>query len=81
MFTGLRNGEKVHEVLVGRSEVSEPTSHELINRVWVPSLEFTKLPRLDRSMGEAALLMELRNLCEPTLESDAVRPPAASGQD
>ncbi|MEY2403874.1 MAG: hypothetical protein QOD38_1425, partial [Acidimicrobiaceae bacterium] len=79
VFTGLRDGEKVQEVLVGRSEVSEPTSHALINRVAVPSLEFVALPRLDRSMGEGALLMELRNLCvqEPTeLDREALRPPA-----
>ena len=63
VFTGLRQGEKVQEVLVGRSEVSEPTSHVLINRVSVPPLELRALPRLDGSMGEAALLFELRNLC------------------
>jgi len=80
VFTGLRDGEKVQEVLVGRSEVSEPTSHALINRVAVPSLEFTALPRLDRSMGDGALLMELRNLCEPELE-ESLRPPAAGRQD
>jgi hypothetical protein len=66
---------------VGRGEVSEPTSHALINRVSVPSLEFAALPRLDRSMGEGALLMELRNLCMPELESEALRPPPASRQD
>ena len=63
MFTGLRPGEKVHEVLVGRTEVSEPTTHALINRVSVPPLELHGLPRLDGSIGEAALLLELRNLC------------------
>ncbi|MDQ1423707.1 MAG: hypothetical protein QOD72_1205, partial [Acidimicrobiaceae bacterium] len=85
VFTGLRDGEKVQEVLIGRAEVSEPTSHELINRVSVPSLDFDLLPRLDGSMGEAALLMELRNLCEPEheteLERESLRPPAAGGQD
>ena len=81
VFTGLRDGEKVQEVLVGRSEVSEPTSHALINRVSVPSLEFTALPRLDRSMGEGALLMELRNLCMPEMESDALSPQPPRRQD
>ncbi|MEY2420401.1 MAG: hypothetical protein QOI95_468 [Acidimicrobiaceae bacterium] len=84
VFTGLRDGEKVQEVLVGRSEVSEQTTHALINRVAVPALAFDALPRLDRSMGEGALLMELRNLCvqeqgEPDRES--LRPPAAGGSD
>jgi FlaA1/EpsC-like NDP-sugar epimerase len=81
VFTGLRDGEKVQEVLVGRSEVSEPTSHALINRVAVPSLDFRDLPRLDQSMGEGALLMELRNLCMPELESDSISPPAAGSHD
>jgi FlaA1/EpsC-like NDP-sugar epimerase len=79
VFTGLRDGEKVQEVLVGRSEVSEATSHALINRVSGPSLEFSHLPRLDQSMGEAALLMELRNLCEPS-DSDSMRS-SATHQD
>ena len=83
VFTGLREGEKVQEVLVGRAEVSEPTSHALINRVSVPSLGLTALPRLDGSMGEAALLMELRNLCEDNeaLDRDPLRPPPAGRQD
>ena len=81
VFTGLREGEKVHEVLIGRSEVSEPTSHELINRVHVPPLRPDELPRLDRSMGEAALLFELRSLSgdEPS-ERAPLRPPPAGGE-
>jgi FlaA1/EpsC-like NDP-sugar epimerase len=81
VFTGLRDGEKVQEVLVGRSEVSEPTSHALINRVSVPALGFAALPRLDRSMGEAALLMELRNLCEKESAEESVGRPASGRQD
>ncbi|MEY2453478.1 MAG: hypothetical protein QOD92_3052 [Acidimicrobiaceae bacterium] len=75
VFTGLRDGEKVQEVLVGRAEVSEPTSHGLINRVAVPALGLTALPRLDRSMGEGALLMELRNLCVNELEGETTAHP------
>jgi FlaA1/EpsC-like NDP-sugar epimerase len=81
VFTGLRDGEKVQEVLVGRTEVSEPTSHGLINRVAVPPLGLSALPRLDRSMGEGALLMELRNLCVNELDDEPVRPPASGRQD
>jgi FlaA1/EpsC-like NDP-sugar epimerase len=80
VFTGLRSGEKVEEVLVGRSEVSEATSHELINRVHVPSLALDGLPRLDRSMGDAALMLELRNLCVDELGRDAVSPPPSGGE-
>ena len=82
VYTGLREGEKVQEVLVGRGEVSEPTSHALINRVSVPPLRLDALPRLDRSMGEAALVMELRNLSVDeshgdVLQGEPLRPPSA----
>ena len=82
VYTGLREGEKVQEVLVGRGEVSEPTSHALINRVSVPALRLDALPRLDRSMGEAALVMELRNLSVDesqgdVLQGEPLRPPSA----
>jgi len=81
VFTGLRTGEKVQEVLVGQGEVSEPTSHELISRVGVPPLRFDELPRLDASMGEAALVLELRNLCsDEPLRHDALRPPTSGGE-
>ena len=33
VFTGLRPGEKLHEVLLGPDEHAEPTSHPLINRL------------------------------------------------
>lgn len=81
VFTGLRPGEKVQEVLVGQGEVSESTSHELISRVGVSPLPFDALPRLDTSMGEAALVLELRNLCvDGSLDRDALRPPAPGGE-
>ena len=37
-FTGLRPGEKLHEVLFGPDEVAMPSEHPLISRVAVPSL-------------------------------------------
>jgi FlaA1/EpsC-like NDP-sugar epimerase len=64
VYTGLRSGEKVDEVLIGRTEVSESTSHELISRVAVPPLDLDGLGGIDATMGEAALVLELRNLCE-----------------
>ena len=38
-FTGLRPGEKLHEVLYGPDEVLEPSAHPLISRVPVPPLD------------------------------------------
>jgi len=62
VFTGLRPGEKVHEVLVGRGEVDAATSHELITRVAVEPLDPHRLGVLDASSVEAALVLELRDL-------------------
>ena len=44
------------------------------------ALVASALPRLDGSMGEAALLMELRNLCVPDGESDreSMSPPTST---
>jgi len=38
VFTGLRPGEKLHEVLFSASEAGLPTSHPLISHVQVPPL-------------------------------------------
>src|SRR5659263_677040 len=39
VYTGLRPGEKLHEVLFSASEAGEPTAHPLISPVHVPALE------------------------------------------
>lgn len=39
VFTGLRRGEKMHEVLFSDSEVSSTTAHPLISRVCVPPVD------------------------------------------
>lgn len=38
-FTGLRPGEKLHEVLFAGREVGHPSEHPLINQVQVPPIE------------------------------------------
>ena len=38
VFSGLRQGEKLHERLFGEDEVAEPTDHPLIRRVPVESV-------------------------------------------
>mgnify|MGYP000858467721 FL=1 len=43
VFTGLREGEKLHEVLSSADEHLEPTSHPMINRVHVPPLNPAEL--------------------------------------
>jgi FlaA1/EpsC-like NDP-sugar epimerase len=43
VFTGLRPGEKLHEVLFGEREASQETSHPMVRRVRVPALDPTRL--------------------------------------
>jgi FlaA1/EpsC-like NDP-sugar epimerase len=43
VFTGLRPGEKLHEVLLGDDEMGAPTSHPLITRVEVPARAFADI--------------------------------------
>lgn len=38
VYTGLRLGEKLHEVLLGTDEIAHPTQHHLISRVGVPAV-------------------------------------------
>jgi hypothetical protein len=40
VFTGLRPGEKLHEVLLGAGEVDRRPSHPLVSQVGVPALRF-----------------------------------------
>jgi FlaA1/EpsC-like NDP-sugar epimerase len=40
VFTGLREGEKLHEVLLGSDEVDDRPNHPLVSQVAVPALGF-----------------------------------------
>ncbi|NCD16926.1 MAG: polysaccharide biosynthesis protein [Actinobacteria bacterium] len=50
VFTGLRPGEKLHEVLFSTSEAGTPTSHPLISHVQVPALDPTAVRYDARSL-------------------------------
>lgn len=45
--TGLRPGEKLHEVLLSSGNSLEPTEHPLISRVSIDSVSPSELPRLE----------------------------------
>lgn len=45
--TGLRDGEKLHEVLISSDETYEPTSHPLIRRLTVPPVDPALLAEID----------------------------------
>ncbi len=57
-FTGLREGEKMHEVLFSGEEAGVPSDHPLINRVSVPSLDPEMLPLAPRNKKEMVELLE-----------------------
>ena len=60
-FTGLRQGEKLHEVLLGAAEVDERPSHALLSQVPVIALDPTELGVL--RCGASDLLDSMVGLC------------------
>jgi FlaA1/EpsC-like NDP-sugar epimerase len=58
VYTGLRPGEKLHEVLQGAAEDPKPSSHPLIARVDVPPLSRAEIAGL-LSTHTGTLLLEL----------------------
>ena len=57
VFTGLRPGEKLHEVLLGDDEVPRPTAHPKISSVEVPPLHHDELSTTDSP--DADVVIEL----------------------
>jgi FlaA1/EpsC-like NDP-sugar epimerase len=67
VYTGLRPGEKLHEDLVGHSEVGVQRNHPMITHAVVPPLAAWDLSR------EAMGLAELRSLAETSAPADVER--------
>lgn len=64
VFTGLRPGEKLHEVLFGqREEASGGAFHPLISHVPVPPLDPEAVRHLDAHVDSGALIYTLREMC------------------
>ncbi|KAB7743350.1 NAD-dependent epimerase/dehydratase family protein [Nostocoides sp. F2B08] len=63
VYTGLRPGEKLHEVLLSGEERGTPSDHELITRVEVPGLDPSHMAHggLDSAHGEVDRLQALAN--------------------
>jgi hypothetical protein len=59
-YTGLRTGEKLHEVLLGESERGDSPFHPLIMHVPVPSLPPEILGSIDASAPRGPLVDQLR---------------------
>ena len=63
-YTGLRPGEKLHEVLLGRGEVDRRPTHPLISHVSAPPLAPAYTRALDVAAPSATLVADLRTLCD-----------------
>jgi len=71
-YTGLRPGEKLHEVLFGEGEVDERPSHHLISQVPVPPLGIEAVhTAFDHVRGDDAVRDRFSDLCRA---AGSVRP-------
>ncbi len=70
-YTGLRSGEKLHEVLFSSSENETDRIHPLISQVSVPALDPSRLPTA-RVNGPDASLFVAENLDDPDVDARAV---------
>jgi dTDP-glucose 4,6-dehydratase len=66
VFTGLREGEKLHEELFGEAEGQRGTSHELIDAVPVPPLGVEEVRASGVDWGEAQGAVEVPPASPPT---------------
>ena len=76
-FTGLRPGEKLHEVLLAAAEVDRRPVHPMVSHVDVPPLDPAALDGLVATMPDGDVVRGLRRLCAVPADVP-VAPPAAS---
>jgi FlaA1/EpsC-like NDP-sugar epimerase len=73
VYTGLRQGEKLHEELFGDGELDVRPLHPLISHVDVPSLDPERVRDLDPYTGCEELIRTLARLCEDEGSAATVR--------
>ena len=80
-ITGLRPGEKLHEVLLASDEADLRPAHHLISQVPVPALEPGKARALDIDQATEPLVSDLAQLCRPSGADVAHARPSRSTSD
>ncbi|WP_229071116.1 nucleoside-diphosphate sugar epimerase/dehydratase [Actinoplanes sp. DH11] len=77
VYTGLRPGEKISEILLGPDEPDHRPNHPLISQAQVPPLDGAVLSLLDPSSPRTDMIAVLKWLAEsPALPAVRVPPPA-----
>jgi FlaA1/EpsC-like NDP-sugar epimerase len=72
VYTGLRPGEKLHEVLFGAGEIDRRPAHPLVSHVNVPALDADAVLALTTSFrDDRQLIEELRRLATPATGQSA----------
>ena len=76
VYTGLRPGEKLHEVLFGSGERGESPGHPRIAHVCVPPLIADAVWALPRDLDDAELIAALQRLTTDATQSESAPEPA-----
>ena len=71
-YTGLRPGEKLHEVLLSPQELGTPSEHPLISQVWVPAVDPEDVDVPVPSREFSVSLQDLPTIQEPVVNSREV---------
>ena len=77
VYTGLKEGEKLHETLLGEHEVDTRPMHPLISHVAVPPLVANDVRGLDPWVSPKEAIKALRRLCELDAEVQIAARPLA----
>lgn len=77
VYTGLRPGEKLHEVLIGADEQGSNRDHPRIVNVAVPALSRDAVYALPRDLGDVELIAALRRLTSDAPQPESAQEPTA----
>jgi len=71
VYTGLREGEKMHEDLFGAGEWDERPEHPLVSHVPVPEIQVSRVTRAALDVSAEATVEKFRLWCEVGTEAEA----------